>query len=194
MLFSGQVRIVLIRSERTVKDNAAESPAGVVQMQISDWRSVAISLISIVIAVGAIRAIAAEAAPYFASMKSDKIYMRVGPGEDYPIKWIYHRKGLPVEVLGGYDAWRRVRDMDGETGWIHTAFLARERMTVVVGQGLAPVQREAGSDARVVAEAKPGAIGRLRHCDVLVCEVKFDGAEGWLPRTRLWGLSDGERF
>lgn len=139
-------------------------------------------------------ALAAEPAPYFASMKSEKIYMRLGPGEDYPIKWIYHRKGLPVEVLGSYDAWRRVRDMDGETGWIHTALLSRERMTVVMGQGVVPVQRDTESGAGVVAEAKPGAIGRLRHCKASICEVKFDGAEGWVPRTRLWGLADGENF
>lgn len=143
---------------------------------------------------GAVVASAAEPTPYFASMKSDKIYMRVGPGEDYPVKWIYHRKGLPVEVLGTYDAWRRVRDMDGETGWIHTALLSRERMTVITGQGLARLLREAQPNSGVVAEAKPGAIGRLRHCDALTCEVKFDSAEGWVPRTRLWGLSDGERF
>ena len=146
------------------------------------------------IAAAAMDAAAVEAPPYFASVKSDRIFMRVGPGEDYPIKWVYHRKGLPVEVLGTYDAWRRVRDMDGETGWIHTALLSRERMTVVIGQGLATVQRQAQSQSSVVAEAEPGAIGRLRHCEVLACDVKFDGAEGWVPRTRLWGLSDGERF
>jgi SH3-like domain-containing protein len=143
---------------------------------------------------GTLRAIAGEPAPYFASMKSNKIFMRVGPGEDYPIKWVYHRKGLPVEVLGTYDAWRRVRDMDGETGWIHTALLSRERMALVTGQGVVAVQREAQSQSGPVAEAKPGAIGRLRHCEMLACEVKFDRAEGWVPRTRLWGLSDGEKF
>ena len=137
---------------------------------------------------------AAETTPYFASIKSDKIFMRVGPGEQYDVKWIYHRKGLPVEVLGSYDAWRRVRDMDGEIGWIHTALLSRERMAVITGQGIARVLHDPDFDARVVAEARPGTIGRLRHCDALSCEVKFDGADGWVPRSRIWGLRDGERF
>lgn len=136
---------------------------------------------------------AADTTPYFASIKSNKIYMRVGPGEDYEIKWVYHRKGLPVEVLGSYDAWRRVKDMDGETGWIHTALLSHERTAVVIGESLATVSRdEAGSE--VVARAKPGTVGALRHCTARVCEMKFDGLEGWVPRARLWGVSDGEKF
>lgn len=131
---------------------------------------------------------------WFGSMKSDKTYMRDGPGEDYQIKWVYHRKGLPVEVIGAYDAWRKVRDMDGETGWIHTALLARERTAVVIGDGLVPVERSEGINSDLVARAKPGTVGRLRHCDALACEVKFDGAEGWVLRSRLWGAGDGERF
>jgi SH3-like domain-containing protein len=145
------------------------------------------------LALPAFSAAAADEQPWFASMKSDKTYMRDGPGEDYQIKWVYHRKGMPVEVIGAYDAWRKVRDMDGETGWIHTVLLARERTGVVIGDGLAPIQRSEG-DSDLVAKAKPGTVGRLRHCDALACEVKFDGVEGWVPRSRLWGLNNGERF
>lgn len=137
---------------------------------------------------------AADTAPFFASIKSDKIYMRVGPGEDYAIKWVYHRKGLPVEVMGSYDAWRRVKDMDGETGWIHTALLSRERTAVIIGDSLATVTRSDAAGSEAVAKAKPGSVGMLRHCDAHACEVKFDGVEGWVPKARLWGVSDGEAF
>ncbi|HEX5282090.1 MAG TPA: SH3 domain-containing protein [Micropepsaceae bacterium] len=137
---------------------------------------------------------AADTMPYFASIKSDKIYMRVGPGEDYAIKWVYHRKGLPVEVLGSYDAWRRVKDMDGETGWIHTALLSRERTAVVIGDGLTTVTRSDEAGSNVVAKAKPGTVGTLRHCQAQSCEVKFDGVEGWVPRARLWGVSNDDKF
>ncbi len=109
---------------------------------------------------------AADVPAYFASMKSDKIYMRDGPGEDYQIKWVYHRKGLPVEVIGAYDAWRRVRDMDGETGWIHTALLSRERTAVVIGDDLVACRTQRRHRFAILSpRAKPGAVGRLRHCD-----------------------------
>ena len=155
------------------------------------WR---LLIAGLVLTVSASHLRAADAADYFASIKGDKIFMRIGPGEQYDIKWIYHRKGLPVEVLGSYDTWRRVRDMDGETGWIHTALLSRERTAVVNGEGLAPVLSESNVNSRVIAEARPGTVGRLRHCDAHSCEIKFDGTEGWVARSRLWGLRDGERF
>jgi SH3-like domain-containing protein len=132
--------------------------------------------------------------PYFVSMKGETTNMREGPSEDNRIEWVYHRKGLPVEVIATYEVWRRVRDMDGEIGWIHVALLSRERTAVVRGKGKAAVRGEADANAPLVAEAEPGAIGRLEHCGVHACEVKFDHATGWIVRTRLWGVHDGEQF
>ena len=132
--------------------------------------------------------------PYFASMKGETTNMREGPGADSRVKWVYHRKGLPVEVIASFEVWRRVRDMDGEIGWIHVALLSRERMAVVKGEGQAGVHDRADAKSDVHAEAKPGAVGRLEHCAAASCEVKFDGAKGWIDRTRLWGVNGGEQF
>ena len=84
--------------------------------------------------------------------------------------------------------------MDGEIGWIHMVLLSRERTAVVTGEGQAAVYRRAEGNSNLVAEAKPGAIGRLKNCGPNSCEVSFDGAEGWVERTRLWGVHDGEQF
>jgi SH3-like domain-containing protein len=137
---------------------------------------------------------AADSQPYFLSIKNEKTFMREGPGENHRIKWIYHRKGLPVEVIASFEVWRRVRDMDGEIGWIHMALLSRERMAVVTGAGETAVYGRADEKTDIVAEAKSGAVGRLKRCGPLSCEVKFDGAEGWVERAHLWGVHDGEQF
>jgi SH3-like domain-containing protein len=156
-------------------------------------------LLTIALALLALQGLPARAAqdaklPYFASMKGETTNMREGPGADSRVKWVYHRKGLPVEVIASFEAWRRVRDMDGEIGWIHVALLSRERMAVVKGEGQAPVYDRADAKSDVLAEAKPGAVGRLEHCGAAACEVKFDGAKGWVDRTRLWGVHGGEQF
>jgi SH3-like domain-containing protein len=133
-------------------------------------------------------------APYFASMKNETTNMREGPNPDTRIKWVYHHKGLPVEVIASFDAWRRVRDMDGEIGWIHTALLSRERTAVVNGQGDVDIHSSADPNSKTVAEAQPGAIGTLKGCGPTACRVRFAGAEGWIERTRLWGVHAGEEF
>jgi SH3-like domain-containing protein len=150
----------------------------------------------LLLASGGLPAHSAEDAklPYFASMKGQLTNMREGPADDARVKWVYHRKGLPVEVIASYQVWRRVRDMDGEVGWIHVALLARERDAVVTGEGQAAVHGGADTQTDVIAQAKPGSIGKLEHCGPRACEVKFDGAKGWIDRTRLWGVHEGEQF
>jgi len=136
-----------------------------------------------------------ETGAYFASLKSDQVYMREGPSPNNRIKWIYRRKGLPVEVLAAFDVWRRVRDMDGEVGWVHVALLSRDRTVVVAPGKDAAVRGHQDEDlSDIIAEAKPGAIGRLMGCGKLVCRVKFDAVAGWVERDRLWGIRDGEQF
>ena len=137
---------------------------------------------------------AAAVQPYFVSLKGDKVFMRDSPRDDSPVKWIYRRKGLPVEVLSSFEVWRRVRDMDGEIGWIHQALLSRERTAVVIGDGDASIRKGNNADAALIAQAKPGAVGRLIACKADVCEVRFDSVTGWLERTRLWGMHAGENF
>ncbi|HYM19305.1 MAG TPA: SH3 domain-containing protein [Micropepsaceae bacterium] len=134
------------------------------------------------------------AQPYFASLKGDKVFMREGPSDNHQVKWIYHRKGLPVEVLASFEVWRRVKDMDGVIGWIHQALLSRERTALVVGAGDAAIRKGNASDTAVVGQARPGAIGRLVACKGDACEVKFDGVTGWVERSRLWGVHGGENF
>jgi len=34
--------------------------------------------------------------PRFVSLRSDTVNLRMGPGDRYPVEWVYHRKGLPV--------------------------------------------------------------------------------------------------
>ena len=132
--------------------------------------------------------------PYFESIKSDPVYMREGPSNEHKVKWVYHRKGLPVEVLAEYDVWRRVRDQDGEIGWMHVAMLTRDRTAIVQGAGLVPVRRDKEADAPVIANAQPGAIGRVKGCTPEVCELNFSGVNGWIARSSLWGLYDGEQL
>jgi len=136
---------------------------------------------------------AAESGPYFASLKSGEVYMREGPSANNKVKWVYRRKGLPVEVLASFEVWRRVRTMDGEIGWVHVALLSRDR-TVAVASGQDAAVRGRDGASAVVAEAKAGAIGRLMGCSKLACQVKFDTVTGWVDRGQLWGIRDGEQF
>jgi SH3-like domain-containing protein len=134
---------------------------------------------------------AEEKLPHFASLRADTVNLRTGPGERYPIEWVYKRKGLPVEVTAQVDVWRRVRDADGTEGWVQERMLAASRSVVVTG---APRTLRADPDAAAaaVARAEPGVIARLLECKGPWCRVETQGLKGWLPRAEMWGVTRDE--
>ncbi len=129
--------------------------------------------------------------PRFVSLGSDKVNMRAGPGRRYPIRWVYHRKGLPMKVEAEFDIWRKVRDSDGETGWIHGSLLSGRRMVEVLG-GVQGLHDKPHPGSPLVLKAEPGVLGELLNCEVSWCHVRIAGKEGWMDRKVLWGVLASE--
>ncbi|MBB2204121.1 SH3 domain-containing protein [Gluconacetobacter takamatsuzukensis] len=75
--------------------------------------------------------------PRFAALRADEVNMRSGPGQRYPIEWVYHRRDLPVKIEREFDVWRLVEDSDGQKGWVQQATLVGTRSFVI--PGLPPV-------------------------------------------------------
>ena len=60
-----------------------------------------------------------------------RVNVRTGPGTRYPISWVYKREGMPVEVIEEYDIWRKIRDAEGTTGWVHKSMLDGKRSVLI---------------------------------------------------------------
>jgi SH3-like domain-containing protein len=125
--------------------------------------------------------------PYWASLRYDEVRMRVGPSEEYPIAWVYKRKGLPVKVVRVREGWRFVEDPEGDRGWIARSQLDPERGALVTGKGLADLRAEPSASAALRWRAAPGVVGQLKGCREGWCEVDIAGRKGWIPQSRLWG-------
>jgi SH3-like domain-containing protein len=129
--------------------------------------------------------------PRFVSLGADQVNLRYGPGREYPISWVLARRGLPVEIIAEFDAWRKVRLHDSDEGWIHASLLSPRR-TIVIADAIAALRRTPADDARVVLRAEPGVIGELLDCDGEWCHVDIEGRRGWLQRQAFWGALPGE--
>ena len=139
-------------------------------------------------------ATAVGARPRFVSFRSNFVNMREGPSTEHRVKWVYQREGLPVQVLAEYDVWRRVRDMDGEVGWVHVALLSGDRTAVVTGSGYANARTDEDPESSLIAEVEAGVVGRILACDALACRLDFAGTAGWIDRERLWGVYADEHL
>jgi SH3-like domain-containing protein len=128
-----------------------------------------------------------RALPYWASLRYDEVRMRVGPSEEYPIEWVYKRKGLPVKVVRVREGWRLVEDPEGGQGWIASSQLNPARWVMVAGESLAEVRAEGAAASSLKWRAQPGVVAALLRCREAWCEVDIAGRKGWIARDRLWG-------
>lgn len=125
--------------------------------------------------------------PYWASIRSSEVNMRVGPGEDYQIMWVYRRPQLPLRVLRIKEGWRLVQDPDGAQGWMRAQFLSRDRGALVRGDGLAEMRSEPGLRSRLLWRLSPGVVGLLGECQDGWCAFDVGGRKGFVEARRLWG-------
>jgi len=131
-------------------------------------------------------------AGHYASLRSNKVYLREGPTFQHRILFIYERKDYPVEVLASYETWRRVRDADGTIGWVSQSMLSDARTVLVIGKGRADVRDAPYAAGSVIAKAEPGVVARLKACKPQFCEISASGLKGWIDRIRIWGVDAGE--
>jgi SH3-like domain-containing protein len=131
----------------------------------------------------------------YVSLKKSEAFLREGPTYKHRVLWVYKRKGFPLQVIAEYDTWRRVKDVDGAVGWIHDTLLSNQRTALVTGKGRVSIRAKEDIASKAVAFADPGVILELKGCKASACEVEAsDGTDGWIDRTRIWGVNPGEVF
>ncbi len=134
--------------------------------------------------------------PRFVSLKSDRVNVRSGPNKDQEVRWVYTRAGMPVEVTAEFENWRRIRDWEGQEGWVYHSLLAGKRSAVVVPtlkDDLVPLFEKANAESAVAARLQSGVLGQLKSCNGLWCEFSGKGFSGWIKQERLWGAYPNEK-
>lgn len=124
--------------------------------------------------------------PYWVSLSKNETNLRVGPGREYRISWVYVRPGVPMKVLRVMGGWRLVEEPDGTRGWVLARFLTRTRTAIVTGKVAAMREKSDGS-GRILWRVEPGVIGRLGECEGGWCRFDVNGQVGFVEESALWG-------
>jgi SH3-like domain-containing protein len=129
--------------------------------------------------------------PRFASLRSGEVNLRVGPGRNYPVKWVLTRKGLPVEIVAQFEHWRDVREPGGRRGWVQERMLTAKRAVMITGK-IRTLRREPSAASAVVARAEPGVIAALLECRAEWCRIAAGHVTGWIRRDEIFGVLPDE--
>lgn len=140
--------------------------------------------------------------PRFASLKSDQVHMRKGPGLQYPIVWVYRRAGLPVEIVNEFENWREVRDSDGASGWVFRPLLSNRRTALLIpwkieqGKPLPQIELKsrASATSSTVVTVEAGVIANIRSCNGRWCYLSIGSFLGNVEQERLWGVYKQEQI
>lgn len=148
----------------------------------------AAALLVLAPAILAPRALAEEpTVPYWASMSKDKANVRVGPGLDYRIAWVYQRRGLPVKVVRTMGGWRLIEDPAGARGWLLSRFLSRTHTAIVIGKQNAEMREGPDGGGRLLWRVQPGVVGILGDCEANWCRFDVGGRKGYIRADAIWG-------
>ena len=134
--------------------------------------------------------------PRFVSMRLGEVNLRVGPGQRYPIAWVFKKKDMPVEIIEEFDTWRKIRDWEGTEGWVNHAALSGKRSVIVTGE-IRALRGSPDAQASPVARVEPGVVGKLLECPAESpgwCRIEADDVRGWIRRTEFWGVYPQETY
>jgi SH3-like domain-containing protein len=132
--------------------------------------------------------------PRFVSLKSDETNIRTGPGTRYPIQWVFKHAHMPVQVVDEFELWRKIRDKDGATGWVHHTMLAGKRFAMITGAEPRILRIDASEDSKPLLKAAPGVIGPLSECGEHWCRLQVSGRKAWIQKDYLWGVTPADVF
>ncbi|MEW5733219.1 MAG: SH3 domain-containing protein [Thermodesulfobacteriota bacterium] len=111
--------------------------------------------------------------------------VRAEPGTDKPTLWKLE-KYYPVLVTEKKDGWVRVRDFEGDEGWIY-AKLLKKMATVVVSVDRAVIRSGPGKTYRIVIRAERGVPFLVLKRQGHWIQVRHEaGHKGWIHDTLVW--------
>ena len=123
----------------------------------------------------------------FVSLRSNKVNLRVGPGNEYPIKYVYKIKAMPLKVLGEYEGWYKVVDKDNDEGWVSKNLTMKARY-VIVKNGTQILYKKDDLESNPIFRLEENVVAKLDKCEKDWCKVEVNDKTGWLESKNIWGI------
>ena len=122
----------------------------------------------------------------FLTLRYDKVNLRQGPSRDYPVKIFYKKKFLPVLVQDISDNFRKIRDHENNSGWIHVSQLSKKKAALVKDANII-VFNNPTLYSKPLVILDQGKLCMIIKCQNGWCKIRVDKYKGWVKQIALWG-------
>ena len=122
----------------------------------------------------------------FLSLKKNEVNVRVGPSKDYPIKFTYKKKYLPLQILDKFENWKKIKDFENNSGWIHTSLLSKKKSAINIKNN-SILYKKPTIFSEPIAKLETGRLVLIKKCKVKWCKITSEKYTGWIEKKYLWG-------
>ena len=122
----------------------------------------------------------------FLSLKNNEVNLRLGPSFEYPIKLTYKKKYLPIIILDKSETWRKIKDFDNNSGWIHISQLSKKKSAINVKNN-SILYKKPTVYSKPIARLELGRLVLIKKCNLKWCKITTGDFDGWVDKNSLWG-------
>lgn len=126
---------------------------------------------------------------FYVSLRSDEVNLRTGPGNEYPIKYVYQLKDMPLKVVGQYDNWYKIKDKDNEEGWVNKNLTSKKR-TMIVINGTQIMYKKDDTKSNPIFRLEENVVVKYDKCNQNWCKVEVNNRSGWIQNKNIWGYEE----
>ena len=121
---------------------------------------------------------------YFLTLRNEKVNLRQGPSFDHPIKIFYKKKYLPVLIQDISGNFRKVRDHESNTGWIHISQLSKKKAAITIDDNEL-VYKKATIFSEPLVKLERGRLCLIIKCEDQWCKMKTGKYKGWIKKISM---------
>ena len=122
---------------------------------------------------------------HYLMLKNNTVNVRYGPSFEYPIKYIYKKKFLPLQVIDKKENFRKVIDHMKNSGWIHISQLKKSESVVIIEEQI--LFSKPSKYSKPIAKMEKGRLLVLKKCKKNWCKIKSANYSGWIEISNVWG-------
>ena len=121
----------------------------------------------------------------YLSLKNKLVNVRYGPSFNYPIKYVYKKKYLPIEIIDKKENFRRIIDFKKNSGWIHISQLKKSNSLIILENKI--LFKKPSRFSKPLAKLEKGRLLIIKKCKNKWCQVTTGNYKGWIDTINIWG-------
>ena len=122
----------------------------------------------------------------FLTLKNNEVNLRQGPSFEYPIKLVYKKKYLPVVIIDELENWRKIKDFENNSGWIHVSQLSKKKSAINIKKN-SILYKKSTIFSKPIAKLENGRLILIKKCRKNWCKIISEDYKGWILKNTLWG-------